>query len=391
MSMNNHPDRITKITYTTPQNKVGPFTSTDAEIRFDFPRGNVDFATLALYVEVSASNATCSLPETCGAAALFKTLQFFAGGTMWDNEQYYGNLIAHEMTSRMTYGSDPAQNGGSSEMFGRGAALGSGVGNAVVYRVPLRFSALTAGLKLNLEQFTGKTYLNLLLNENAAALYDTAATGVYTIHRAYCTHMTFREEDTVELINGDSLLLTTHTASNETAATTGSMHFTKEADNALRVLLSANVDTTGYATATDDKYRSNMADLTALELSLNGRPYPDSSLGKYSMDAEVYEMSHLAAFPTRNIQRLSDSYIAYSDFTSAATRFGFIAFPLYARSKRFVENGIGKVHAGTRIRGQDLLRYSQTAATGAQMIMHLEYTIRLLYQAGGMTLTHTGF
>ena len=378
------PEKLTSSLFVEPTTGIGPFTTGDP-IRFEFHRDKVDFSTISIFMDVYASNATSTFPETCGCASLVKELRFNCGGLDVDVFRKYPDYIAANMMSNQTYGSDPSRNGGPSDMYGRGATLGSGTGNSVVYKLPLKFGFIEEGYKFSMAQFHGKATIELILNTDIVGLFDTVGTsGTYTIKRIWMTYHDFRDEDIMDLVSGDVINVNKVQAVDDIAKTSGTIIFPLTASNVTKIRVAMNLDVTGYDATTDDKFRSNIANVTSMNIVMRGKHYPRRTVGYRDFITEAYQMSYLANRVTASTNHIDSDFIDYSDF-GGAVKHGFITFQLYGRTKSMVhEGGIGKILGGTKLTGQDSLVYEQSVATGMVQVF-IEYTNKLYYKGGYLT------
>ena len=369
-----------------PSNKTS-FTSGE-QIRFVLPRCNIDCSTIRVLADVSADNALCSFSETIGSGGLISAVTVRMGGQQVENTTNYGSLLSNILTSHTSYGSGSAIHAGTSELFGLGGGLGNGAANSVVYQIPLLTCLST--FKLDMRQFVANTEIILDLANDDVALFDTtgpSGTGVYAIHNIYIEFYDCRPDELNKLHNGSILNVTSYNNTSVVATTTGNILFPLQCTNATRILINANEDVSGYV-ATDNKFRSN-ANLTNMSVRLQGRNWPDLPIGSQNdFVTEAYSISQAALFPTRNFNHIHSDYISVSDFRSATTRFGFITLPLFGRmpKRNICQNHVNGYLLGTPITSGDALIYTQAAATGDNFNVFLQFTRRLLYNAGALTV-----
>lgn len=383
-------DQLPTTKFSSSQNGIGPFINTNRTIRFDFERGKVDFATLAFYVDVYADNDACSFSTTAGAGALFDSVRLNCGGIDIDEVLEYPAVVAHLLTNEQDYSTDASRNGGSCIEYGRGVSLGNGAANSTVFKVPLILSFVNDGLKLRLDQFAGKTYIEFRLADNAVALDDATELGSYTIKRMWMVHSDFRDEDVFELQNGDVVNVRGLTVAIDTSTDNGNFILPVHFDNAVMLRVLFNTARSGYTAA--NKFKSDITNVSQAYIKLNGRPYPDMRLGLYDFPTESYEMSHLANKPTRSNHLMYGDFIPVNEFWNidGTGKLGFITFPLYARKAPYQSDGFGLILGGTKIDGQDALVWTQTGATESIIII-IEHTRKLYFFNNRFTKRDSGF
>jgi len=353
------------------------YTSADDMIKIEFNADRIDLSTCQVNVEIHASNATCTLPSTCGIASVFSRAVFNLGGADVTVINRFGDVMAAELLARETFASKTGL--GISRIYGQAAALGNGIGEKHTYTLPLYFAPFSEGIRLNMAQFKQPAYIELYLAQDDVALYDTAGSGTYSITRAWISYHRYKKGEGLRLSPGDTINVTGVTSTTKTVQISDSIPFPRVVSNAHSITVLMNVDVSGYDATSDHKFGSNIAAMTKAHVTLNGNDHPRNHLGQRDFQYEAYRLAYDNQYPDGDIMK--GEFIDQAAFQSGWS--GMLTIPLRSLEAPRMREGLGMTLMGTMMSSEDRFVYEQSATSGANVILIVKYGQIWVYNDGG--------
>jgi len=351
-----------------PQNKSGGYTSSDAEIYFEFSKNqNIDLSSIKIIMDIQSSAAATTLPE-CGVSAVFSQFTFELSGSSVERINHYNRLLDSEIH----------RNGNSSTInnrLGYSSRFGSGITMATTsgtyHEAFIVSGMLNKGFILNTNDFQS-VRIRLALDSDANSLYHAAA-ATYTINDVFLEYsnmaITPKKLPT-------SFFIKSYTGTQFPNATSINEQITTYVDSGLSLIFNVN-QIINDVTSTS-KFTSDIQNLDSYRSFISGNYTSDFNIGSQWGLSEIYQDSY-NAIKHSQANLITNNFITYSDFSGANAE-GFLAtslrpFKSYNEGKKIKRYNVIN---GTPIRTGSRLEINQSSITAtSQVFLFVEHLIQV--------------